>query len=262
MVKKTAFSFIIISALYVFFFRSSYPQFEKLHSYEDLLAQSIECSETLVLFDIDDTLIWLPWPNFTWPLRLHVLWNFPDFIHADQWEHVYSKLWQQANFMLIEPVVVELINQLKSRGCTVLGLTSMESGAYGVISSMSEWRYQTLKHFGIEFTQKFGNHTLTSLPAYRDNYPMLYKGILCANQQPKGKVLEAFLKQLGLKPNKIISFDDEPGALQSIRDTCETLHIPVACYQYTGAERYERWSRNRMLYEIIKIEKRTLDANS
>jgi len=255
MFKKLVVTMMVsISFIYFFFFNYK-TQFYRLNSYNDVSAETIECPDTLVFFDVDDTLLWLPWPTFTWPFRLRVLWNFPEFIHANRWEQIQSELWRQANFTLIEPVVVKLIDDLKSRGCIVLGLTSMESGSYGVIASMPEWRYESLAAFGITFTQKFGNHVFRNFPLYRENYPMLYKGILCANQQSKGKVLEAFLTQLDVRPKKIVSFDDDPSALQSIQDACAKLHVPATCYQYTGAEELGKWSSDQMINEIGIIAK-------
>ena len=250
MFKKIAIILLLISILYLFFFKQPLTHFQKIDSYKKISAEAIECPGTLITFDVDDTLLWLPWPKFSLLFRLQVLWNFPEFINANRWEQIYSELWWQANFKMIEPAVVQLIDTLKSRGCLVLGLTSMESGSYGVIPSMPEWRYQTLAHFGIKFTKKFGNHIFKNFPVYSDSYPMLYKGILCANQQSKGKVLEAVLTQLDVHPKKIVSFDDETSALRSIQEVCSKLHIPVACYQYVGAENLEKWNDRQMIEHI------------
>ncbi len=226
-----------------------------LTSYADLDTQPFACLGTLVLFDVDETIITMPDQlDFTLPFRLRVLWHFPQFIYTQNWEWVYSKLWQQAQFMLVEPIVAQLINELKSCGCIVLGLTSMESGEYGAIAHMPEWRFNTLANFGIKFSQQFGNYTFTNLASYRSNYPVLYKGILCANQQPKGDVLRAFLDQTGLRPSKIVFFEDNMTNLQSVGMMCNALGIPVDMYHYTGAEKYQKWSNpDRVMEQIKKI---------
>ena len=63
----------------------------------------------------------------------------------------------------------------------------MESGSYGVINSMFQWRFSMLKTLGINFSEKFSDYVFCQLPEYRGTYPILYKGIICTNQQPKGK---------------------------------------------------------------------------
>lgn len=244
---------LITGGFYFFKARTTYPV-KELTSYADLDIQPFACPGTLVLFDVDETIITMPDQlEFTLPFRLRVLWHFPQFIYTQNWEWVYSKLWQQAQFMLVEPIVVPLINELKLRGCIVLGLTSMESGSYGAIANMPEWRFNTLADFGIEFSQQFGSYTFTNLASYRTNYPVLYKGILCTNQQPKGDVLRAFLDQTGLRPDKIIFFEDSMTNLQSVGAMCDALDIPVALY-YTGAEKYQKQSNpDRVLEKIKKI---------
>lgn len=244
---------LIAGGFYFLWPRTTY-QINELASYADLNTQPFAHPGTLVLFDVDETIITIPDRfDFTLPFRLQILWHFPQFIYTQNWEYIYSKLWQQAQFMLVEPMVVQLINELKSHGCIVLGLTSMESGTYGAIANMPEWRFNTLTDFGIQFSQQFGNYTFTNLASYRSNYPILYKGILCANQQSKGDVLSAFLKQSGLQPNKIIFFEDSMTNLQSIGAACNTLGIPVEMYHYTGSEKYQKQSNpNRVLEQIKK----------
>lgn len=260
MVKKNitiiAIVALIVGGSYFLLPRTTYSV-KELTSYADLDTQSLACPGTLILFDVDDTIITMRDRfDFTLLFRLRVLWNFPQFIYASKWEQVYSKLWQQAQFMLVEPIEVSLIENLKSRGCVVLGLTSMESGAYGVIDNMSEWRFNTLADLGIEFSQQFGNYTFTNLVSYRNTYPVLYKGILCANQQSKGDVLRAFLEFSGLMPKKIVFFEDSMTNLQSVGAVGDKLGISVELYHYTGAEKFEKEnSSDRVLEQIARFVK-------
>ncbi len=226
---------IVVSIMYLVMPRNKYPV-QELSTFSEFSMQSIASPETLVLFDVDEVIISsLETSQFSLLFRARLLWNFPQFFNHDTWECAHSWLWKNAQFSLIEPGVVPLIQQLKQQGCFVLGLTSMESGAYGVIPDMPMWRYEMLRGMGVAFTQEFGNYTFTRLPAYRDHYPVLYKGILCANQQSKGAVLQAFLEQFALRPQKLIFFDDSLDNLQSVGKVCEALGIPVALYHYKGA---------------------------
>lgn len=251
--NKNIFFVIVVGLGLYFIFFSKNHFVHSIVSFNDFSMQSIECSGTLVLFDVDETLITLTDRlDFSWPFRLQLLWHFPQFINKQAWEFVYSHLWQQAEFLLVEPIVAQFIQQLRSCGCIVLGLTSMESGSYGVIPNMPEWRYQTLAHFGIVFTQMFGDSIFINFSSYRNNYPVLYKGILCANQQPKGKVLKAFLQQYNIQPKKIIFFDDQIEALQSVGDVCVQLHIPYALYKYKGVKNIQNRGNEDRIFNKIK----------
>ena len=68
--------------------------------------------------------------------------------------------------------------------------------------------YTSIAHYTCtqNFNEALGNVPLTALQLYRGKNPCLYKGILCANQEAKGDVLEAFLDLYHLKPLQIISF--------------------------------------------------------
>ena len=166
---------------------------------------------------------------------------------------IYSLVWQQAPRVLIEPQVVRIIDNLKQQGVLVIGLTSMESGGYGVISSMPFWRADMLKDMGIVFSQQYPNQVYKQLPAYRDNYPILFEGILCCNQQPKGAVLAAFLDDNNLRPGHIIFFDDSMRNLQSVGKTCVEHNIPCTLFKYRGGERFSNTLDTSSVIKQVKI---------
>jgi hypothetical protein len=240
----------LISACYIFvgiYFLNQTPTIhypvQEITSFEQPVDQLNRCGEhTLVLLDVDDVLIispdYIARGHLPWWLRIRLLWAFPELLKESVAELAYSLGWQQAPRVLIEPQVVRIINDLKQQGCIVLGLTSMESGSYGVIPSMSLWRANMLKDMGIVFSQQYPNQVYTKLPAYRDNYPVLFEGILCCNQQPKGAVLAAFFDANNMRPENIIFFDDSMSNLQSVGKTCAERNIPCTLFQYLGGERF------------------------
>ena len=213
-----------------------------ISSYQESLPDVNE--NTLVLFDVDDTLITSPALNpnyFTWWFKLLFVLRYPTYIFTN-WENAYSLLWTTVPFTLTESSVIKVIKNFQEKHATVLALTSMESGSYGVIESMPAWRYTMLQHMGIEFSQQFADHMFENFPAYRSNYPTLYKGMLCANQQNKGEVLQAFLTYAKFKPSHIIAFDDSLNALQSIGKTCEAASISCTLIQYTHPKTPDTWN--------------------
>lgn len=182
-------------------------------------------SKTLVLFDVDDTLV-------TQPDFITKACYFP----AIKWELLYSYVWANYPRVLIEQQVVDIINNLKKKGAYVLALTHMESGSFGVVESIPKWRYKRLKQNGITFSANFRNMIFENFPMYEDSKPLLYKGILFANKQDKGSVLEAFLKRTGLKPSRILFFDDLIENLQSVSKVCKKRRISCLLFNYRGTK--------------------------
>ncbi len=235
-------AFIIAGgALYVRY-KSDFS-FPIITSYTQVLGELTAANaNTLILFDIDDTLInptdiisrFYTVPAF---FKLKALFKYPQLRNRDAVEHYYSIMWGQGDWFVIEPYMVQVIKNLIQRGCMVLGLTAIETGKFGVIDDFPQWRFDVLKNLGIEFDQRFGNVLFTNLPKYREDYPELYNGILCTNRQPKGKVLNAFLDYFNLHPAKIFFFDDQKQNLDSVAQICQNRNIPYKIFQYDG----EQW---------------------
>ena len=109
--------------------------------------------------------------------------------------------------------------------------TGMNTGPYGSLPSLEEWRYSHLKSLG--FQGSYGD-LIFSLPNFKRN-PVFYKGVLATDLESKGPVLGAFLDQVGLKPHKIVMFDDHLSDLQSVQKECEKRGIAFQGYQYQRA---------------------------
>ena len=239
--------FCVVSGYFVIIIKHKFPiiVIESYHQVQNIFNH--QSSDTLILFDVDDTLIQSSSHDFAargveaWPWWWHIwlIMRYPWVLLPSYWEWFYSIMWQQTPRYIIEPEVVSLIAYAQQRGCPVVALTGIESGAYGIIESFPEWRYTMLKNMGILFSQPCSDMVFDTLPLYRDTYPILYKGILCANHQPKGMVLKAFLAQCALKPARVIFFDDTYENLQSVGGACAQLDIPCTLYQYAGA-RYQK----------------------
>jgi len=235
--------------------KPTYP-ITTINSYEQALPelQNID-SQTLVLFDVDDTLITSQdalarTSNFPWNFKLSLFTNYPWLINSKNFEMIWSKMWQQAPRVLIEPDIVSYIHDMQDKHAIVLALTSMESGSYGVIKNMPEWRYAMLKNMGIVFSKQHANTTFTKLPTYRNHHPVLYNGILCANQQNKGLVLDAFLIYCECKPSKIISFDDDINALKAIGKTCKKYAVSFVLFHYKSNKLPNTWSSQKALQQF------------
>ncbi len=233
------------------------------------------CNErTVVTFDVDNTLITANdvfARNFEFPLWFKicliakyctVLWNtqarektIDDFLGI---------LFQQAHRFVFDKDIVRMIKQLHWQKCIVVGLTAMGSGSAGVIQNLPEWRATMLKDFDIDLSGDFNDVSFKTFPVSHNNYPCLYKGILCANYAEKGAVLGAFLDYYHVKPERVISFDDRYSDLTSIDNECAQRGIPFAGYQMLGTKKLPgEWNTDRSLlqFDYALEHKRWLSDN-
>ena len=233
-----------------------------LHSYDDV---DIDYDEkTLITFDVDDTLITAKDSsnlNYDLPLLFKILAVLRHPSLLLHYEDISSIVFAQSPRRLTELNVVALINKYKKQ-CKVVGLSAIESGSYGTIPSIPRWRDAMLKSMGINFS-KFYNHTFYQLPVYRGTYPRLYKGVLYTNEQPKGKILGAFIDSLKKKPTSVISFDDQKEALYSIAQACKERNISCTGYHYIGATLHTKplnYARAfRQLHALVKNRTLVID---
>jgi len=246
----------ILSKTNCFFAKHSCKHFQQFEHYRELQNVFDGCDkQTLITFDVDDTLITAKdvMANFEIPFwfKIRMAFKYPTLLSHARQDWFASIIVQQAEFFVFDPDVVIYIQQLRRRGCPVLALTSMDSGEYGVVKSMPEWRANMLYSFGIDLNVQFQDTLFKNLFEYRGDYPCLYKGILCANQQPKGLVLGAFLDYSHLKPARIISFDDDACALDSIARECQKRSIAFTGYQCLGAKKFAgEWNNRRALLQL------------
>jgi hypothetical protein len=89
---------------------------------------------------------------------------------------------------------------------------------------------------GIEFSQTIKSTVFDRLPSCKGNYPELYRGILCCNQQEKGAVVGALRDTISWWPSRIIFFDDSIINVESVAQECKKRRIPFTGFEYRGAQ--------------------------
>ena len=140
----------------------------------------------------------------------------------------------------IEPEIVEIIKQLQARGVKVIALTHMMTGSLRrtLIPSLPQWRWEKLHEVGIDFTPSFDQEKiwLTNLTSKANRHPVYYKGILLTDDFSKEVVLGEFLGVMGLKPNKVIFFDDRPNYVKSVQDEMKKQGIAFQGYIYKAID--------------------------
>lgn len=266
-IRISIFIFCLICA--VAFFQALYhspssysPSIKPIHSLAQALGALKECTDTtLITFDVDDTLTTAHDPlfqnqadHYPWLFRLQVAFRYPQLLNRGQWEEAISVAYLESKYTLIEPAITKIIRVLQDQGCKLIALTSMETGPFGVIPSFEKWRANVLQELGIDFDRSFNKDFVLDRLPNRNRYAVFYKGILCANQEDKGRVLLAFIERIDTKPTTIISFDDNTKALASIEKVCKLLGINFKGYLYLeGKEVLEPWDSQKALQRLDQI---------
>ncbi len=137
---------------------------------------------------------------------------------------------QEALRPLLEPIVVQKVNELKAKKIPVIVCTGMNTGPYGSLSSLEEWRYNHLKSLGFQGSYE---SLVFKVTGFKRN-PVFYKGIISTDLESKAPAIGVLLDQMKLKPHKIVMFDDGLPCLQSVQEECEKRGIDFQGYQYQG----------------------------
>lgn len=188
--------------------------------------------DTLVLFDVDDTLITTKHPYL----------KFSDSEHISR-----STYYQNEDPLVIESSIIARIKDLQSRAITVIALTSMASGRRSTIPSLEQWRYEKLKKLGIDFNNThFSNVQWEICDPTKETKarPAFYNGVLVTDFEKKGPVLQQFLEKQKYTPQRIIFFDDQRHMLESVQRTASALSIHFQGFHYDGSQHVPPVTRN------------------
>ncbi len=107
-------------------------------------------------------------------------------------------------------------------------------------------RIDQLESLGVSFSYSFPHIPCCRLKKFppnpmtvglkRGKYPLFKRGILFTNKNPKGMVLDAFLKHLAWIPERIIFIDDRFSFLEDVQKLCVSKNIPFSGFLYCGMD--------------------------
>lgn len=192
-------------------------------------------SQTLVMFDVDETLI-VPKDAISKPCVRGVLNELVKEVLEKEalGEHLYSLMYLKMEFEIVDPQVVQVIKALQSKNIKTIAFTRMNTGRCGAIPSMEDWRLKQLKDHGIDFSPAFPQFEELSIGSEK---PSLFKqGVLCANRQDKGPVFMGFLKAIQWKPEKVLFIDNRLDYLESVEASLKHSGIEFLGFHYIEVE--------------------------
>ncbi|MBY0501829.1 MAG: DUF2608 domain-containing protein [Alphaproteobacteria bacterium] len=219
-----------------------------LNEIEETLKKSLQevlPQDIFVLFDIDLTLI-QPLNPATYMSNViqyrEVMKKETQHLTREQKDLLINLATASAPWGLVEETSPYFIKTLQDKGVNVLAFTASLTGKLEEIGHLEIWREQRLANLGFNFQKTFPeNHTLKEVPSHMNRYPVLYKGILCANGEgSKGVVLTSFLRHFDLKPKVVMLIDDRRKNLDDVRTSLKAYssEIHFFGFEYVGAQSF------------------------
>lgn len=227
MSKKFIFAIFLFLAPYVQADIIEINQIEDIRSY-------ITQKDTLVLFDIDDTLITNsvsvgspPWRNW---VKNKLSDYKADFVVFDA---LTLYMAQKIPYKPVEANTVALIADLQSDSIPVFAFTSRGRSQWYTtdIAGVDHFTHLQLNNAGIDFKQTAIPNELQKLePAY------FYEGIIFAEHIKKGDLLKHLFKDLNYNPSCIIFIDDKLDQVKSVESALQEIGVPFIGFWYRRAE--------------------------
>ena len=208
--------------------------------------QAAQTGQILVIFDMDLTLTMPPLPVFiylTIPEYRAKLHQILDPLTGSQRRKVLTLGLQVAEQQLVEQGSPAIIKWIQAQKIKTIVLTASLTGQLNDKAPIELQRFKKLQDFGILLEDSCSQQEilLDDLPAYNENCPTYYRGILCANGEPgtnmKGPVLVSFLQHINFRPKQVIMVDDKKQHLADVGQSLAALDptIQFVSLEYLGA---------------------------
>ncbi|MBY0533961.1 MAG: DUF2608 domain-containing protein [Rickettsiaceae bacterium] len=224
----------------------------------------------LVIFDVDYVLIR--------PTDEYAISNVP--YREQKWQELtrncnfaqqinyYGAVVANANWLLVDPEILDIMRDLQSRDIHAIALTALYTGAHEKIKTLEDWRINQLLNMGFDFLKS------CPLPLKSDlvmpdlengyGYPMLKSGIIFAAQLPKGLVLGEIFNRVKYKPRKIVFIDDDENNIKSVYEFAKGVGITFSGFTYRAIDVVPTIAVNEEIdelrFQILLKEKKWLSS--
>jgi FMN phosphatase YigB (HAD superfamily) len=226
LIKKTLLLTYLFSQL-LLLSSYSYPKIIESKNIIDVLKYVNKVADdTLVVFDIDDTLIqsieYIGTSLLTHQIAKKLAKNGMNFEKAlDVGLNVWENLIDMLSFEKIEEDVITLFENLKVKNTKIMGLTARPP-------SVSAETHKHLISLGISFE----NNKPYNKKIIFDDKTHFIDGILYIGLKNKGEKLLLFLETIKYKPKQIIFVDDSYNNVVNVNTKLNTEKISNICIHY------------------------------
>src|SRR3989338_4510622 len=143
-----------------------------------------------------------------------------------------SKWRLKRKVQLVENGWPEILKIAKAKEVFVYALTQMDTGAYGAIASIENWRADELEKMDLIFSNYAKANVEILLPG--KHCATIYKGIMFTGAYKKPETLAAFIAKHSTTPQHIVFVDDRLEQVDAINTWCNHNHIVVTACHYTA----------------------------
>ena len=217
--------------------------------------------QTLVVFDYNNVIamneeILFSSNNIDYFIK--IINELKNTIGKEKIENVLIKIREHFRWTLVNLNWPTIIAELQLHGIKVLLLTAHRTGKVGNIEHIEDTRINDTLNLGIDFSKSWKNFhevqftnfsTTNNIDACLFGIPIFKKGILFSCNIRKSDILNAFLHQFKIKPQKIIFIDDSLKNVRLVQGMCDQLSISYLGIEYTAVEKLSKY---RLSYEEAK----------
>lgn len=206
---------------------------------KDILEEIDE--DTLVLFDMDDTLtdssITLGTGAWRQYVRAKIASDYDTKAPGNPHDIMAHAAAQKIPVRPVEPDIVPLIEDLQERRIAVFCLTKRGYSTWysTPIDGIGQMSVNQLKSVRIDFTK-------TTVPEqFQQIDPtVFYHGIFLTDGTKKGVFLEKLFEETGYRPTKVVFIDDKLEENKSVESSLDKLGIANVCVLYHRAQSNNR----------------------
>lgn len=216
-------------------------------------------TDTLVIFDMDNTLVMSAYPHFQRPLykKMPSLKLFKKQLPEEDQGTFISFMLLNNPLKVPDPGFPSFVKALQERGAKVVVATASATGSLLNAGAIPSLRWQALYKLGYDFSRSFpkvDTHYFTNIPSRFGRASLFYKGLLLSNGRGnKASVVGAFLSWLKWTPAKVIFVDDTRSNVASMADFFAKNYPQVPFFGFT----YHRPMKD---FSVPLTEKETLAA--
>lgn len=244
---------------------NAYATIDSIDSFVDSKIFDTFDSDTLVVLDIDDTLISSEdifdhgecYKTFI-DLVIQGRSKLATPQEKEAYQNTISLIFLEPKRNLIETQIPLYIEALKKKGVKVVALTSCLNGKFGLLNKVEDWRHDQLQNLGLNFadTFSFPSFFLQGFDQKNHNPPLFDRGILYCYGYSKGDALKAFLEAISLEPRRIFFADDILSNVEDVHNKLAPIEV-TGCH-FTGA----RLSADRINLDLIRFQYEYLIQNN
>lgn len=159
-----------------------------------------------------------------------------------QYTKAFSMWRKQRKVRILDENWFEFIAKAKQKGATVLAISNVQPGPFGVLPSTEDWRINDLAALGLTFSDLYNEQAIIidTVPKIEGSpFPLLKKGVYCVGDYPKGKAIVGLLKKINKKVSTIICFDDRLKYVEEEQESIKNYNknILFTAFHFRGAER-------------------------